>query len=127
MELVVFSHKHCWPSPTSRSGYATSGGFPFQMRALSELFDRTRLVVPVSSAKDRSGEIPLEGHNLSVVSLTLPTGKGLWRKLGLFPWLVRNSITIVREIVGADAVQCGNERTWRGLARCRMMIARIQQ
>ena len=104
MKLVVFSHKPCWSSAESPSGYATDGGFPFQMRAISELFDSTILVVPCSEPLSRAGEIPLEGHELSVAPLSTPMGRGLARKLSIGIWLLRNSPTILSELVKADAV-----------------------
>jgi glycosyltransferase involved in cell wall biosynthesis len=104
MRLVVFSHKPCWSSSDSLSGYATDGGFPFQMRALSELFDETTLVVPCFSLESRIGVSSLTGHNLSFAPLTLPSGSGLWRKAGLLFWLVRNSPVLMREIRRADVV-----------------------
>jgi len=104
MRLVVLSHKVCWWSAESPSGYATDGGFPFQMRALSELFESTRLVVPCARRADQSGEIALVGHNLSVAPLTPPIGSGFIRKLATPLWLVRNGFTVVREILAADAV-----------------------
>ncbi|MCI0551024.1 MAG: glycosyltransferase, partial [Anaerolineae bacterium] len=102
--LAVFSHKPCWSSSASPSGYATDGGFPFQMRALSELFDATTLVVLCSSQKNHAGEIPLQGYNLSVAPLTTPAGSGIWRKAALPFWLIGNSPVLVREIFRADAV-----------------------
>lgn len=102
-KLVVFSHKLCWPSASSPSGYATDGGFPFQMRALSEIFEETTLVVPCSPVANRVGEILLTGHNLSVAPLTVPRGKGLWRKAGLLFWLVRNCRVIFQQMQRADA------------------------
>lgn len=103
MELVVISHKECWVSPNSASGYATDGGFPFQIRALSELFDSTVLVLPCYSSVNQGGEIPLRGHNLSIISLTPPFGRGILRKLFLPFWFVRNSSILIREIIRADA------------------------
>ena len=104
MRLTVFSHKPCWPSPASPSGYATDGGFPFQMRALSELFDATTVVVPISHPANHKGEVMLDGLNLSVIPLTTPSGQGLWRKL-LFPfWLFRNAPILARETLRADAI-----------------------
>ena len=64
LNLTVFSHKPCWSSKTSPTGYATDGGFPFQMAALSELFGSTRLVVPCSSEASPEGEAALTGKNL---------------------------------------------------------------
>src|SRR5262249_28886474 len=80
MRLVVFSHKVCWRSAELPSGFATDGGFPFQMRALSELFESTTLVVPCARRADHSGEVALAGHNLTVAPLSLPIGAGFKRK-----------------------------------------------
>lgn len=104
MRLVVFSHKPCWTSADSPSGYATDGGFPFQMRALSELFDSTTLVLPCGEPVTRAGEIALDGRNLSVAALTSVWGAGLTRKLVFGLWLLRNTPVLIREIVRADAV-----------------------
>jgi glycosyltransferase involved in cell wall biosynthesis len=104
MHLVVFSHKPCWASPESSTGYATDGGFPLQMEALSELFDQTTLVVPVGDSSSRSGEIELRGHNLQIVPVTMPTGRGGWRK-AIFPWwLLRNAIPLLEQGLKADAI-----------------------
>lgn len=108
MRVVVFSHKPCWTSSSSPSGYATDGGFPYQMKALSELFDATTLVVPCSTGASgggpRAGEIPLQGHRLTILPATPTSGVGLQRKLHYPLWLLRNSVTIARAIRSADAV-----------------------
>src|SRR5215475_12513453 len=104
MHLVVFSHKPCWRSANSLTGFATDGGFPFQMSALSELFDTTTVVVPCYRVTDPTGEIPLTGRNLSIAAVTPPMGAGLWRKLGLPLWLMRNCPTLLNLIWRADAV-----------------------
>jgi glycosyltransferase involved in cell wall biosynthesis len=102
MKLVVFSHKTCWPSAESPSGYATDGGFPLQMRAIAALFDSTELVLPCK--KVGNGGIPLEGHHLRVRPLTELRGGGVANKL-VFPfWLMRNLIRIVGAFRRADAV-----------------------
>ena len=104
MKLAIFSHKPCWPCTGSPTGYATDGGFPFQMKALSELFDETRLLVPCSPSTNGTGEIALEGHNLSVVPLSPRRGSGLSAKLSFLPWLLWNGPAMFRELLGADAV-----------------------
>ena len=104
MRLVVVSHKLCWPSNRSTSGYATDGGFPFQMRALAQLFDSTTLVVPVDRSHSHVGEIPLEGRGIRVVALPPVRGARLRRKLALPFWLFRNLPTIAVEIRRADGV-----------------------
>ncbi len=104
MKLLVISYKSAWPSSASPSGYATDGGFPIQMRALSELFDATTLLIPCGPPRSKAGEGPLSGHNLSIEPLTIPTGKDLQRKL-IFPfWLARNIIPLTREVLRADAI-----------------------
>lgn len=104
MHLVVFSHKLCWPSEHSDCGFATDGGFPMQMRALSELFDKTTLVVPVTQTGNLTGELPLTGRNMNVVPLSNPTGQDWQRKLRMLPWLLTNGLTICRQTLRADAV-----------------------
>lgn len=104
MRLAVVSHKPCWPAPDSPSGYATDGGFPFQMAALSELFDQTILVVPVHRKPAPSGTSPLQGHHLSVLALGHPAGSRLRRKLSLLLWMPRNMPRIWRAVHEADAV-----------------------
>ena len=104
MKLAVFSHKLCWPSAASPSGYATDGGFPLQMQTLSELFDATTLVVPVANHAAVVGEMPLTGRGLRIVSLTDPTGEGWRRKLRMLLWTLQNAPTLWRETRAADAV-----------------------
>lgn len=104
MNLVVISHKLCSPAETSPSGYATDGGFPLQMDAISKIFSSTRVVVPCKTASDVAGLYSLMGNNLEVVPLTVPQGKDMRRKIGLILWIVRNGPTILHEIRRADAV-----------------------
>lgn len=102
MRLAVVSHKLCWPRADSPSGYATDGGFPFQIRALSELFDATTLVVPCSATTKQPSE-SLAGHNISIAPLT-PLRSGHWRRV-MFPlWLLRNGPSIILRVWRTDAV-----------------------
>ncbi|MBA3551182.1 glycosyltransferase family 4 protein [Patescibacteria group bacterium] len=104
MNLTIFSHKLCWPSNNSSSGYATDGGFPFQMQALSELFESTTVVVPCLKYGQVTGETQLVGNNLTIVPLSQPLGKDLLRKLLLPTWLLQNFPKILHEVWRADAV-----------------------
>lgn len=104
MRLAVISHKVCWHSSDSPSGFVTDGGFPQQMGAISELFDETRIVVPCATSGSTAGLSPLVGSNLSIVPLSEPKGAGLRRKINIPFWLIRNCITIFRESRKADAV-----------------------
>ena len=104
MKLVVISHKECWADPTSSSKYSTIGGFPFQMQAISELFDQTTLLLPVFKSPLPSGTRPLAGRNLSVIPLSSPRGANLRRKVSLLLWLPHNLPKIWKKISETDAV-----------------------
>ena len=104
MHLAVISHKICWRSEKSVSGFATDGGFPVQMEAISELFERTTIVVPCSHDSSPDGLSSLVGNNLDVVTLSVPKGTGLKRKLHMFVWLLTNALVIWRQVKTADAV-----------------------
>ena len=102
--LAVFSHKPCWRSGSSPTGFATDGGFPFQMGALAEIFAETRVLVPVAESGNTTSEAPLAGPGLRVIPLTPPRGRGIWRKLSMVLWVVRNLPTLIGETLRADAV-----------------------
>jgi len=74
------------------------------MRSLSELFDSTTLVVPCSHGENSIGESFLSGHNLSVMPVSSPIGRGLRRKLLLPFWIARNSHVLIKEILRAHGV-----------------------
>lgn len=104
MKLAVVSHKLCWSSLQSPENYQTDGGFPLQIKAISELFDETKVIVPCEKATNLEGTMPLAGRNLQVVPLSVPQGEGLRRKLAIPWWLLKNGRIIWREIRSADAV-----------------------
>ena len=104
MKLLVVSYKSCWTSKSSPTAFATDGGFPLQMNALSELFDETRLALPLENRASREGEVPIFGHNLSVIPLPAPRGRGLKRKLFFPLWFLRSARILWRESTRADAV-----------------------
>lgn len=104
MRIAVVSHKLCWQEPASSSGYATDGGFPVQMAAISELFDEMRVVVPCETIGRSEGTTALEGNDLRIVPLSVPKGRGIRRKLDIVRWLLINGPKIWREVAAADAV-----------------------
>ncbi len=104
MKLAVISHKVCWQTNDSPSGFATDGGFPLQIKAISELFDETKVVVPCEKSEKQDGISPLVGKNLQVSPLSVPGGKGLMRKLDIPLWLIKNGWKIWREVRLSDAV-----------------------
>ncbi len=103
-KLVIVSHKPCWPAHDSPTGYATDGGFPFQVSFISEIFDETVVLVPCSAPANRPGSINLEGDRLKVVPLSMPAGSGNTRRLGMIFWLFRNIGPLIKEIYRSDAV-----------------------
>jgi glycosyltransferase involved in cell wall biosynthesis len=103
MKLAIVSHKLCWPFAASPTGYATDGGFPFQIEAISELFDETAVVVPSETSVAES-LAPIKGRRMTVVALSPPNGRGLSRKLGFPFWLIKNGKVIWHEVRKADAV-----------------------
>lgn len=104
MHLVVISHKLCWKSANSPSGYVTDGGFPLQMEAISELFTSTELVAPCELAGSVEGVSPLRGNNLHVTPLAVPKGRGFRRKIDMLLWVLKNGPIIWRSVRSADAV-----------------------
>ncbi len=104
MRLAVISHKLCWPSVDSSTGYVTDGGFPLQMEAIAELFESTELVVPCEPAAGSGGTSPVRGRNLRVEPLTVPRGTGIRRKIDMLRWVAVNGPTIWRAVRNADAV-----------------------
>lgn len=103
MRLVVFSHKVCWPSAASAVGFATDGGFVFQMQALASVFDALTIVVPVTTARPE-GEVLFASSNIEVVALPMLKGRGWRRKCWLPFWLLRSLPLLLRMMNRADAV-----------------------
>lgn len=104
MRLSIISHKICWKSEESSSGYVSDGGFPLQMEAISELFSETHLVVPVEISSPPFGVTALTGKKFNIVELSILEGRGWRRKLNFLLWFLRNILIIWREIRQADAV-----------------------
>lgn len=104
MKLVVVSHKETWIDNTSLSGYATIGGFPYQMQAIADLFDQTTLMTTLYPPPPPAGAIPLLGHNVHVNPLPAPAEADLRRKIALLFWAPRHLPLIWRAVKKADAV-----------------------
>jgi len=104
LHIVIISHKECWKSQDSLSGYSTNGGFPFQMRAISELFAKTTLVTTLRESNLPVSLTPLTGTNLFVKPLPEPKGKNIIRKLSIMCWLPSYFPRLWHEIRLADVV-----------------------
>jgi glycosyltransferase involved in cell wall biosynthesis len=104
MKLVVFSHKAIWVKKDSPSGFATDGGFAFHMKAISEIFEETQLVLPLNTQRQHKGEVNIEGKNIQVFPVKKIKGSGLGRKVRYLPWFLKNIFVFNRLINSADAV-----------------------
>jgi glycosyltransferase involved in cell wall biosynthesis len=103
VNLLVVSHKECWREPASPTGWASNGGFSFQMQAIAALFDQTRLLITSPGGRAPEGLNPLRGPGLSVEVLPTPRG-GVFHKLRLIPWAVRHLPAVWRAVAQTDAV-----------------------
>lgn len=104
MKLAIISHKPCWHDPEASSVVRTTGGFPFQISAISDLFEQTTLLVPLVQAPLPEGLTPLTGRNLQTLFLRQPPGIGLRRKLSMPTWLLVSFPHIWYAVRQADAV-----------------------
>jgi len=104
VNLLVISHKETWSDQQSPTGFSTKGGFPFQMEALSELFDETQILSLQRASDPPPGLVPLTGNHLQVKTLPEPQGHDLKRKLRLLLHLPRWLMTVWHEVAKADAV-----------------------
>jgi glycosyltransferase involved in cell wall biosynthesis len=104
MNLVIFSHKRVWDCPESPTGFATDGGFAFQVEIISQLFESTTLFVPKIPSKKNSGDIYIIGKNLKIKILKDIKFHDFKRKLLLPLWIISNFSIIRSAIKQADAV-----------------------
>ena len=104
MKIVVISSKRCWKSGESPNGYATTGGFPFQMETLSNLFMKTTLLLPVVRTPPPIGIQQLTGNKVTINPLIEPPGSDLKRKIYLLFWLPWNIPKLWHQVYCAGAV-----------------------
>lgn len=104
MKVVVVSHKPCWRSPRSLSGFATDGGFAFHMEALSGIVDELRVLVPVSGSGPAAGEVHFAKGRISIVPLGPLKGSGIAYRVRFMGWVLLNFPRILVEILRADGV-----------------------
>jgi glycosyltransferase involved in cell wall biosynthesis len=103
MNLVVFSHKVCWPSAQSPIGYATDGGFVFHMQALAGVFNAVNVLVPVDQPAP-NGEVPFTNTKVSITPFAPVAQKGIYRKLYMPIWFFKHLRLFYGAIKSADAV-----------------------
>ena len=105
MKLLIVAIKPLWKSTTNNS-YYTNGGFPLQVKAISELFDQTRILCPVSTTQEvPSGLTKVNNKNITIVDCHAPHNeKHVYKKLRFIQWIINNTPLLIKEIKNADAV-----------------------
>ena len=105
MKLLVFSHKICWKSTDSPTGWATDGGFAMHMDAIASKFEEVKIITAVE-ARRPSGEVFFRAKNTSFEPLKewVDPSNALRVKLVAPFWLLRYSFTFIRLILRYDAI-----------------------
>ena len=101
MKLAVISHKLIW---SYKDNYYTDGGFPNQMEAISELFSKTIMVLPMQKTNNIKNKKLITGKNIIIYPInSLPLNKIL-RRIFLPIWLIVNFVKISKIINSNDAI-----------------------
>lgn len=103
MKILVFSHKECWRSPDSPSGWATDGGFAFHMQAIASLADELEIVCYERKRKP-NGEVFFKDPKLSFSTIELKPFSGIKRKLWVLSLAFSRLRFFMRKIREADMV-----------------------
>ncbi len=103
MKILVFSHKECWKSSDSPSGWATDGGFVFHMQAIASLADELEIVCYERKRKP-DGEVFFKDPKLSFSTIELKPYSGVKRKLWVLYLAFSRLRFFMRKIREADMV-----------------------
>ena len=103
MHLLIISHKEAWLSNNSNYNVETTGGFPFQINAISTLFETSTLICCLRNHSKPDNLTPLKGKNLSIVPLQEPPFSGRLRQISILFWLPFQLGKIHRSMKQADA------------------------
>jgi len=104
LKLLIISHKEIWKSHDSNGNYETSGGFPLQISAMSNLFSKTYLICGLRDKNRLNYLSPLTGNNLNILPIKEPPFFGYLRKISILFWLPINIKKIWSLIKYSDAV-----------------------
>ena len=102
-KLVIITHKEIY-SEKNKNSFATTGGFPFQIKMISKLFSSTSLLCTLRHNSVIENLTEIKGKNLSVVALKEPPFNKYKRHLSLLIWLPKNIKTILKHMKSADIV-----------------------
>ena len=106
MQLLVFSHKVCWESKQSPSGWATDGGFALQVGQISSLFNNTTVIVPVDNSRISNGEVYFESNDIKLSPIIFNFGESNIRKIKVLLWALKNINFLIRLIKSHDVIHC---------------------
>jgi len=101
LKLLIITHKETWRKKTS---IYTTGGFPFQINALSQLFDSTSLLCSNRRKESPPNLTLIKGKDLSIHPLQEPPLNRIFRQFSYSIWLLIYSSTLWKSIKSADAV-----------------------
>jgi glycosyltransferase involved in cell wall biosynthesis len=105
LKLLVFSHKVCWKSTSSPTGWATDGGFSMHMDALAPYFDSIEIVAPEGKPKV-NGEVYFASKNLKFSPLVewVNPAKANLVKIVLPFWFIRYLPFMLKRMNSADLI-----------------------
>ena len=70
--------------------YSTSGGFPFQINAMTKIFTETRLVCALRRKTPKKNLLKITGNNLKITPLIEPWFTGWRRQMAIGIWATIN-------------------------------------
>lgn len=103
MKLIVFSHKECWKSSSSPTGWATDGGFAFHITAIGSLFDEVEVLVPEVNCHEK-GEVYFSDSKVEITPISYNFGNGTLRKIKVIWWSLTRLPVLIKKIRGADLI-----------------------
>ena len=101
MKLLIISHKEVWKD---KDTYSTSGGFPFQINAMTKMFTETRLVCALKRKSPKKNLLKITGNNLKITPLIEPWFTGWRRQMAISVWAMINFKSMFRAINSSEVV-----------------------
>tara|TARA_B110000438_G_scaffold270081_1_gene286967 strand:+ start:5332 stop:6489 length:1158 start_codon:yes stop_codon:yes gene_type:complete len=104
MKLLIITHKEVTPDLEINNSYKTSGGFPFQINSISNLFSNTSLICLLRTREMGSQLAPIVGKNFLINTYPEPLFSGHFRHIAFLFWLPIHFKSIFKQIKKSDAV-----------------------
>tara|TARA_Y100000996_G_scaffold394381_1_gene358683 strand:- start:1849 stop:3900 length:2052 start_codon:yes stop_codon:yes gene_type:complete len=102
-DLLVPSIVPVW---INKESYYSLGGFPLQINALTDIFKKIMIALPLSNLQNPPGLIKYKKINIDLLPLTNPLGQNYIRKLFFPYWLICESGKIIKSIFSSKAIYC---------------------